>query len=123
MLTALQQALQDTQKRQMQDDQDLVAISDLIEWSKSDFAAKLLCHVDEDHHFIQSMVLLLDHTKQGSVSATQLEQFWLAYEQPLNTQNFIRFHLSLAQRMEFQDRMMVTILESLQALHQNQGNK
>merc|ERR1719247_3127853 len=106
--------------RDLNDDQDLVAISDLIEWSKTDFATKLLCHVDEDHHFIQSMVLLLDHTKAGFVSATQLEQFWLAYEQPLNTQNFLRFHLSLAQRMEFQDRMLVTILKSLEAHHEQQ---
>jgi voltage-gated sodium channel len=103
--------------RELNDGEDQVLITDLLEWAKTDFAAKLLCHVDEDHHFIQSMVLLLDHTKQGSVSATQLEQFWLAYEQPLNTQNFLRFHLSLAQRMEFQDRMLVTILKSLEAHH------
>ena len=63
------------------------------------------------------MVLLLDHTKTGYISASQLELFWLAYEQPLNTQNFLRFHLSLAQRVEFQDRMLVTILHSLEALH------
>merc|ERR1719379_31968 len=104
--------------RELNDGEDQVLITDLMEWSKSDFAAKLLCHVDEDHHFIQSMVLLLDHTKGGYVSATQLEQFWLAYEQPLNTQNFLRFHLSLAQRMEFQDRMLVTILKSLEAHHE-----
>lgn len=109
--------------RDLNDDQDLVAINDLIEWSKSDFAAKLLCHVDEDHHFIQSMVLLLDHTKGGYVSASQLEQFWLAYEQPLNTQNFLRFHLSLAQRMEFQDRMLVTILHSLEAMQKSPGKQ
>jgi len=103
--------------RELNDDKDLVKIDDLLEWSKSDFAEKLLCHVDEDHHFIGSMVLLLDHTKTGYISASQLESFWLAYEQPLNTQNFLRFHLSLAQRVEFQDRMLVTILHSLEALH------
>merc|ERR1719379_1559359 len=103
--------------RELNDDKDLVKIDDLLEWSKSDFAEKLLCHVDEDHHFISSMVLLLDHTKTGYISASQLESFWLAYEQPLNTQNFLRFHLSLAQRVEFQDRMLVTILHSLEALH------
>jgi hypothetical protein len=103
--------------RELNDGEDQVSITDLMEWSKTDFAHKLLFHVDEDHHFIQSMVLLLDHTKAGFVSATQLEQFWLAYEQPLNTQNFLRFHLSLAQRMEFQDRMLVTILKSLEAHH------
>jgi voltage-gated sodium channel len=103
--------------RELNDGEDQVQITDLMDWSKTDFAHKLLRHVDEDHHFIQTMVLLLDHTKAGYVSATQLEQFWLAYEQPLNTQNFLRFHLSLAQRMEFQDRMLVTILKSLEAHH------
>ena len=61
--------------RELNDDKDLVKIDDLLEWSKSDFAEKLLCHVDEDHHFIGSMVLLLDHTKTGYISASQLESF------------------------------------------------
>jgi hypothetical protein len=109
--------------RELNRGEDIVKLADLNTWSRGSLATKILEKVEEDHHFIASMVTLLDHTEEGQISLTQFEHLWMAYEQPLNTQNFVRFQINIARRMEYQERLTVTSLHCLEQLMMAQGIK
>lgn len=70
-----------------------------------------------DHsHFVKSMAVILDHEDNNCVSLSELEELWSSYETPLNTETLIRFNIAQARRMDYQERLSVTVLHVLEKM-------
>jgi len=94
--------------------QDRIRRIDLANWSNEGFVAKYLEKLDWDPKTCSDVAVLLDDENKGSVSLARLREYWSLNGQPLDTAMVLRFQLQLAQRMDHQERLCLTILDALQ---------
>lgn len=93
---------------------DLVNKDNLVAWAQGDAAKSLMKSVGENEAFVSTMFELLDHDEDGEISLDALQSLWIAYEEPLDTHNFLRFHINIERRMEYLERLTVTALQVLE---------
>lgn len=65
--------------------------------------------------FLESLAMLIDHEDDGVITLSALEDLWSSIEEPLSTQHLLRFNIEQAQRTEYQERLLVTVLHALAA--------
>merc|ERR1719428_2784109 len=63
--------------------------------------------------FMISIFELIDHDEDGTASLARMRKLWIACHQPLDTQNFVRFQINLAHRMEYTDKVAFTVLDAI----------
>lgn len=97
---------------------DRMSKGNMENWVHGDTVKGLLARVQETDTFLITMFSLLDHTQEGEISLDELETLWIAYEKPLNTHNFLRFHINVTRRMEYQERLTFTVLHALEKTSQ-----
>jgi len=110
--------------------QDRIRRADLIAWSKEPFVKPYLEKLDWDAKEVSEIGVLLDDDNSGTVSLARLREYWSSYGQPLDTAMVLRFQLQLAQRLDHQECLCLTILDALQEvsgkrfkLPSNAGNR
>lgn len=64
--------------------------------------------------FMRSMFSLIDHDNDGECSIARLQKLWVACHEPLDTSNYVRFQINLARRMEYQEKITLTVLHALE---------
>jgi voltage-gated sodium channel len=94
--------------------QDRIRRKDLVTWSREPFVRQYLEKLDWDATVISEMGVLLDDDNSGTVSLARLREYWASYGQPLDTALLLRFQLQLAQRLDHQECLCLTILDALQ---------
>jgi len=94
--------------------QDRIRRKDLSNWSREPFVQQYLEKLEWNSKVISEMAVLLDDNNSGTVSLAQLREYWSSYGQPLDTAMVLRFQLQLAQRLDHQECLCLTILDALQ---------
>merc|ERR1719471_672059 len=64
--------------------------------------------------YMRSIFDSIDHEKVGEGSLTQFMKLLHLSDQPLNTANFMKFHITIANRLDHQERLMNELLDVLQ---------
>jgi hypothetical protein len=64
--------------------------------------------------FMRSMFSLIDHDNDGECSISRIQKLWVACHEPLDTSNYVRFQINLARRMEYQEKITLTVLHALE---------
>jgi len=64
--------------------------------------------------FMRSMFSLIDHDNDGECSIARIQKLWVACHEPLDTSNYVRFQINLARRMEYQEKITLTVLHALE---------
>jgi len=65
-------------------------------------------------HYMNSMFDLTDTDQSGEVSVLALQRLLEASHESLNTTSFVRFQLNLMHRLEHQENLVLTVLDSLE---------
>merc|ERR1719387_1980657 len=66
--------------------------------------------------YMISIFELIDHDNDGEASLVRMRRLWIACHEPLDTQNFVRFQINLAHRMEYTDKVAFTVLDAIEAI-------
>lgn len=110
--------------------QDRIRRPDLSRWCSDSSLQPYLKALDWDAKVISEPAVLLDEENSGTVSLARLREYWVSYGQPLDTAMLLRFQLQLAQRLDHQECLCLTILDALQEvsgkrfrLPSNAGNR
>merc|ERR1719171_2002397 len=85
-------------------------------WSCEGKAAEYLGKLECDPLLLGKMLTLLDKNNQGEVSLSKLRAAWSMYGQPLNTATMLRFQANLAERLDHQERIYLTLLDAIEYL-------
>jgi len=67
-----------------------------------------------NRNFMRSMFSLIDHDNDGECSIGRIKKLCVACHEPLDTSNYVRFQINLARRMEYQEKITLTILHALE---------
>lgn len=94
--------------------QDRIRRIDLANWAREKSLQQYLDKLDWNPKNVSDMSVLLDEENTGSVSLARMREYWSLNGQPLDTAMVLRFQLQLAQRMDHQERLCLTILDALQ---------
>lgn len=70
------------------------------------------CMWNED--FMVSMFSLIDHDNDGECSIERMKVLWQACHRPLDTSSYVRFQINLARRMEYSEKISMTMLHALE---------
>lgn len=66
--------------------------------------------------FMISIFELIDHDNNGDASLQRMRKLWIASNSPLDTSNFVRFQINLAHRMEYGDKVALTVLDAIETI-------
>eukprot|EP00416_Gambierdiscus_australes_P038530 CAMPEP_0171110136 /NCGR_PEP_ID=MMETSP0766_2-20121228/71182_1 /TAXON_ID=439317 /ORGANISM="Gambierdiscus australes, Strain CAWD 149" /LENGTH=480 /DNA_ID=CAMNT_0011571973 /DNA_START=19 /DNA_END=1461 /DNA_ORIENTATION=- len=66
--------------------------------------------------YLSSMFSCVDQNNEGIMSISSLHKLLEISDQPLNTANYMRFQLSLAHRLEHQEKLTLKVLRTLERL-------
>jgi len=86
---------------------------------------KALCHRDIREalselgwsmQYMQSMFHLVDYESRNAASITSLRKMLEVSHQALDTSSYVRFQINLVHRIEFQEKLMFTVLNALEKL-------
>lgn len=66
--------------------------------------------------YMQSMFALIDYDNDGDANLTALKNLLEASNQALDTTNYVRFQINLAHRLEFQEKLTLTVLHALEVV-------
>jgi len=79
---------------------------------KSEITERLV-RLGWNRDFMISTFELIDHDNDGQASLLRLRKLWIACHMPLDTQNFVRFQINLARRMEYTDKVAFTVVDAI----------
>lgn len=66
-----------------------------------------------NQEYMTSMFRLLDHDGNGKVSLKGYLKLLEMSHQPLDVSNYIRFQVNMAQRLDFQERLICTVIDAM----------
>jgi len=93
---------------------DLVTREDFEEHLHNSEIKKHMRQLHWNSDFMLSMFSLIDHDNDGECSLSHMVKLWIACSDPLDTRNYVRFQINLARRLEYQEKMTLTMLHALQ---------
>lgn len=64
--------------------------------------------------FLASMFSLIDHDNDGEAKISRMNSLWRANTEPLDTSNYVKFQVNLARRMEYSEKISMTMLHALE---------
>lgn len=66
--------------------------------------------------FMISIFELIDHDNDGDAELMRMRKLWIASNSPLDTSNFVRFQINLAHRMDYGDKVALTVLDAIESI-------
>lgn len=95
---------------------------DIIAWDTFDKALddpeviQALRQLQWTREFMESMFAMIDYDDDGEASLSGMKNLLEASHMPLDTANYVRFQINLARRLEFQEKITLTVLHALEKL-------
>jgi len=65
--------------------------------------------------YMVSIFALIDHDNDEEAPISRLQALWLACTEPLDTTNYVKFQVNLARRMEYSEKVSMTMFHALEA--------
>lgn len=101
---------------QLNNGADMIQRDLFLDCLRNSSVAERLVMLQWNRDFMISIFELIDHDNNGDASLERMRKLLIASHQPLDTQNFVRFQISLAHRMEYIDQVSFTVLDAIQKL-------
>jgi len=73
-------------------------------------------HLEWSPKYLQSMFALIDYDNDGEASLAAFQKLLEASKEALDTTNYVRFQINLAHRLEFQEKLTLTVLHALEKI-------
>jgi len=100
----------------LNDDQDIIAFPTFVEALENDELVSALESLEWTQKYLISMFRFNDFDSTGKVSINRLHAYLEVSHQPLDTANFLRIHMQLSQRIEYQEKLITVLKEGLEKL-------
>jgi voltage-gated sodium channel len=92
---------------------DLIHLADFEEALKHDEVHEVMRELNWTKHYLRSMFDLTDYNGDDEVSISGLQRLLEVSNEALNTSNYVRFQVNLAHRLEYQESLVLTVLDAL----------
>mmetsp|Transcript_62098 Transcript_62098/g.134797 ORF Transcript_62098/g.134797 Transcript_62098/m.134797 type:complete len:486 (-) Transcript_62098:86-1543(-) len=94
--------------------EDVISLSDFDDAIQQSETQEVLTELGWTKAYMDSMFAMVDHegSKMGSLSA--LRKLLVISDEPLDTANYVRFQMNLAQKLDYQEKLMLTVLNALE---------
>jgi hypothetical protein len=96
--------------------QDMISKNNLLKWSGEPGVQDCLGKLDIDCSLPCQMATLLDKNNRGEVSIGSMREMFSGYGAPLDTPNILQIQVHMAQRMDHQERIYLTLLDALEQI-------
>lgn len=100
--------------KRLNHDRDIITTEDFEEILHNADVVKYMKQLRWNRDFMLSMFNLIDHDDDGEASIKRIQKLWVACHEPLDTSNYVRFQINLARRMEYQEKITLTVLHALE---------
>jgi len=97
---------------------DIIRREDLIAWTNEP-SSTAMQHVQElewNGLMLGRMATLLDKENRGAVSLNKMRDMWVRYGQPLETAGVVELQMQLAERLDHQECLCLTLLDALEQI-------
>lgn len=92
---------------------DLITVENFLRFQDDERVKDAMAQLDWDRAFLQSMIVMLDHTKAGEISLKKMRDLWITYGQPLDTATLLQCQMQLARRLDQQEKLCIKLLQRL----------
>jgi voltage-gated sodium channel len=101
---------------QLNDGNDIIQRDHFMDCLRNPSVSSRLVAINWNRDFMISIFELIDHDNDAEASMMRMRKLWIACHEPLDTQNFVRFQINLAHRMEYSDKVAFTVLEAIEKI-------
>jgi len=93
---------------------DVIKRVDFEQWLQDPAIVANMAFLQWNTDFMVSMFALIDHDNDGECSIARMLSLWQACHAPLDTTSYVRFQINLAKRMEYSEKISMTMLHALE---------
>eukprot|EP00746_Dinoflagellata_sp_MGD_P087864 gnl/MRDRNA2_/MRDRNA2_34818_c0_seq1.p1 gnl/MRDRNA2_/MRDRNA2_34818_c0~~gnl/MRDRNA2_/MRDRNA2_34818_c0_seq1.p1 ORF type:complete len:433 (+),score=70.25 gnl/MRDRNA2_/MRDRNA2_34818_c0_seq1:120-1418(+) len=102
--------------RSLNEDNDIIQLKDFMTYISDDPKIKSnMEFLNWSEDYMVSMYTLIDHDNDEEAPISRLQALWLACTEPLDTTNYVKFQVNLARRMEYSEKVSMTMFHALES--------